>query len=121
MTAAAVGGARGAGRAAARGRRGRGSRWGRGRVASFRGAGGLGRLAARGGAVGAIRVVLAARSRHHARGWLLLALLVAIGAGVVLAAVTAGRRADSAFPRFVAAHGYDAIVYSSQPLPLERL
>jgi putative ABC transport system permease protein len=71
--------------------------------------------------VGAIRVVLAARSRRHARAWLLLALLVAICAGVVLAAVTAGRRADSAFPRFVAAHGYDAIVYSSQPLPLARL
>src|SRR5262249_53604347 len=31
------------------------------------------------------------------------------------------RRADSAFPRFVAAHGYDAIVYSGQPLPLEQL
>jgi hypothetical protein len=71
--------------------------------------------------VGAIRVVLAARSRHHARAWLLLALLVAICAGVVLTAVTAGRRADSAFPRFVAAHGYDAVVYANGPLPLSRL
>jgi ABC-type lipoprotein release transport system permease subunit len=71
--------------------------------------------------VGAIVVILAARSRRHLRGWLVLTLLVAIGTGFVLAAVTAGRRADSAFPRFVASHGYDAIVYSGQPLPLTRL
>jgi ABC-type lipoprotein release transport system permease subunit len=71
--------------------------------------------------VRAIGVILAARYRRHWQSWLLLALLVAIGTGIVLAAVTAGRRADSAFPRFVAAHGYDAIVYSGQPLPLERL
>lgn len=69
----------------------------------------------------AIGVILAARSRWHRQSWLLLVLLVAIGAGIVLAAVTAGRRADSAFPRFVAAHGYDAVVYSGQPLPLGRL
>ena len=31
--------------------------------------------------------------------------------------VTAGRRADAAFPRFAASHGFDAIVHSSQPLP----
>ena len=68
-----------------------------------------------------IGVILAARSRRYWRSWLLLVLMVAIGAGIVLAAVTAGRRADSAFPRFVAAHGYDAIVYSGQPLPLEQL
>jgi ABC-type lipoprotein release transport system permease subunit len=66
-------------------------------------------------------VILAARSRHHWRGWLLLTLLVMVGTGVVLAAITAGRRADSAFPRFVAAHGYDAIVYANEPLPLAHL
>jgi hypothetical protein len=71
--------------------------------------------------VRAIVVILAARSRRHLRGWLVLTLVVAIGTGLVLAAVTAGRRADSAFPRFVASHGYDAIVYSAQPLPLTRL
>jgi hypothetical protein len=48
---------------------------------------------------------------------MLLGLVAAIGTGVVLAAVTAGHRADSAFPRFAASHGYDAIVYSVQPLP----
>jgi hypothetical protein len=71
--------------------------------------------------VRAVVVILAARFRRHLRGWLVLALLVAIGTGLVLAAVTAGRRADSAFPRFVASHGYDAIVYGGQPLRLTRL
>lgn len=69
----------------------------------------------------AIRVILAARFRIHWRGWLVLTLLVMIGTGAVLTSVTAGRRADSAFPRFVASHGYDAIVYSSKPLPLAHL
>jgi putative ABC transport system permease protein len=67
--------------------------------------------------MGAILLVLTARGRRYWRSWLLLGLVVAIGTGFVLAAVTAGRRADSAFPRFAASHGYDAIVYSGQPLP----
>lgn len=67
--------------------------------------------------MGAILLVLTARARRYWRSWLLLGLVAAIGTGFVLAAVTAGRRADSAFPRFAASHGYDAIVYSSQPLP----
>jgi hypothetical protein len=62
-------------------------------------------LAARGGGMGAIAVILAARSRRHWRAWLALALLVALGTGLVLAATTAGRRADSAFPRFAATGG----------------
>ncbi|HEY0935461.1 MAG TPA: hypothetical protein VGD91_17165, partial [Trebonia sp.] len=65
----------------------------------------------------AIWIILAARSRQQWRAWLLLTLLVTVGTGLVLAAVTAGRRADSAFPEYVAAHGYDAIVYPSTPLP----
>ncbi len=71
--------------------------------------------------MGAIAVILAARSRRHWRAWLALALLVALGTGLVLAATTAGRRADSAFPRFAAAYGYDAIAYASKPLPLDSL
>ena len=67
--------------------------------------------------MGAILLVLTARARYFWRSWLVLGLVVAIGTGFVLAAVTAGRRADSAFPRFAASHGYDAIVYSAQPLP----
>jgi hypothetical protein len=66
--------------------------------------------------MGAILLVLAARARRYWRTWLLL-LVAAIGTGIALAAVTAVRRADSAFPRFAASHGYDAIVYSGQPLP----
>ena len=69
----------------------------------------------------AIWVILTARARRQWQGWLLLTLLVAIGTGVVLSAVTAGRRADSAFPGYVAAHGYDAIVYPLHPLPLATL
>jgi hypothetical protein len=71
--------------------------------------------------VGAIWVILAARSRRYWQAWLVLTLLVTLGTGLVLAAVTAGRRADSAFPRFVAAHGFDGVVYASSPLPLTRL
>ncbi len=36
---------------------------------------------------------------------------------MVLFATAAGRRTASAFPRFIAAHGYDAEVYTSVPLP----
>jgi hypothetical protein len=71
--------------------------------------------------VRAIWVILAARLRRQWRGWLLLTLLVTIGTGAVLSAVTAGRRADAAFPGFVAAHGFDAIVYPEQALPLATL
>jgi hypothetical protein len=48
---------------------------------------------------------------------LLLGILVALATGLVLAGVSAGRRTAAAFPRFVAAHGYDAVTYSSKPLP----
>ena len=65
----------------------------------------------------AVWLVFAAKLRRHWRSWLLLSLLIAIASGFVLAATAAGRRTDSAFPRYVASHGYDAIVYSAQPLP----
>jgi hypothetical protein len=71
--------------------------------------------------VRAIWVILTARFRRQWRGWLLLTLLVTIGTGAVLSAVTAGRRADTAVPAFVAAHGYDAVVYADKPLPLATL
>ena len=52
----------------------------------------------------------------------MLSLLIAVAGGFVLAGTAAGDRTDSAFPRYVASHGYDAIVYSAQPLPkLARL
>jgi hypothetical protein len=68
-------------------------------------------------AVGAVCLVFRAKLRRHWRSWLLLSLLIAVFASFVLAATAAARRTDSAFPRYVASHGYDAIVYSTQPLP----
>ena len=72
--------------------------------------------------MGAVWLVFGAKLRRHWRSWLLLSLLIAVASGFVLAGTAAGGRTDSAFPRYVASHGYDAIVYSTQPLPrLARL
>ena len=67
----------------------------------------------------AVWVVLVAGFRRQWRSWLLLSLLIAVASRFVLASTAAGRRTDSAFPRYVASHGYDAIVYTVQPLPKE--
>jgi ABC-type lipoprotein release transport system permease subunit len=68
----------------------------------------------------AVWLVLVAGFRRQWRSWMLLGLLIAVVSGFVLASTAAGRRTDSAFPRYVASHGYDAIVYTVKPLP-ERL
>ena len=47
----------------------------------------------------------------------MIAVLVAIVGGVVLAAAAAGRRTVSAFPSFVSRYGFDAAVYVEAPLP----
>ena len=65
----------------------------------------------------AVRLVLTAQFRQQWRPWLVLSLLIAVTCGFVMAAATAGRRTASAFPRFVAGHGYDAIVYGATPIP----
>jgi len=65
----------------------------------------------------AVRLVFRGELRRRWRSWVALALLITLVAGLVLAATAAGRRTASAFPRFVAAYGYDALVYSGQPLP----
>ena len=67
--------------------------------------------------MGAVRLVFRAESRGRWRAWLAIAILISIVGGVVLAAAAAGRRTDSAFPRFVRAHGFDAIVYAIRPEP----
>jgi hypothetical protein len=67
--------------------------------------------------LGAVRLVFGAEFRLRWKSWVALALLVALVAGSVLAAAAAGRRTASAFSRFVAAHGYDVLVYSFQPVP----
>lgn len=65
----------------------------------------------------AVPLVLAAQFRQQWRPWLVLSLMIAVVSGFVLAAAAAGRRTASAFPRFVADHGYDAIVYTYGPVP----
>jgi len=62
-------------------------------------------------------MLLHAQLRRHWKSWLALAALVALVGGLVMAAVTTARRTAAAFPDFVARHGYDAVVYSSRPLP----
>ena len=67
--------------------------------------------------MGAVRLVFRAELRRRWRSWLAIALLVALVGGFVLAATAAGRRTDSAFPRFVATYGFDAVAYTTQPVP----
>jgi FtsX-like permease family len=67
--------------------------------------------------VGTVRMVFRAQLRHRWRSWLAITILISLVGGVVMAAIAAGHRTDSAIPRFVAAHGFDAEVYSSLPAP----
>jgi hypothetical protein len=62
-------------------------------------------------------MVFAAELRRRWRSWLVMAALIALVGGLVLFAAAAGRRTASAFPSFVAAHGFDAAVYGNRPLP----
>jgi ABC-type lipoprotein release transport system permease subunit len=72
--------------------------------------------------MGALRLLFRAEFRRRWRSWLVLATLIAVVGGVALAAAAAGRRTDSAFPRFVSAYGFDAGVYAMRPMPkLARL
>ena len=64
-----------------------------------------------------VGMVFLAQLRHRWRSWLAIAFLISLVGGVVMAAMAAGRRTDSAIPRFVAAHGFDAEVYSILPAP----
>ena len=53
-----------------------------------------------------IGLVFGTEFRRRWRSWLILVVLIAVVGGLVLAAAAAGRRTATAFPRFVAAHGY---------------
>jgi hypothetical protein len=64
-----------------------------------------------------VRMLFYAEARRRWRSWLLLSVLVALTTGLIVAGVSAGHRTAAAFPRFVATHGYDAVAYSSRPLP----
>jgi hypothetical protein len=61
-----------------------------------------------------LRLVFGVKLRRYWRSWLLLTVLIAIVSGFVLAATAAGNRTDSAFPRYLARHGCDAIVYTTR-------
>jgi len=67
--------------------------------------------------LGGVSLVFQAELRRRWRSWLTIALLVSVVGGFVLAAAAAGRRTESAFPRFVAAHGFDVVVYANEPHP----
>jgi hypothetical protein len=67
--------------------------------------------------LGAIRLVFRAELHRRWKSWLALAALIALVAGTVLAAAAAGRRTATALPRFVAAHGFDFLVYNTKPVP----
>jgi hypothetical protein len=67
--------------------------------------------------LGALVLVMRAESRRRWRAWLALVLLVAFVGGVVLGAIAAGRRTESALPSFLATHGFDAAVYVTKPWP----
>jgi len=66
--------------------------------------------------VGAVWLVFGAEFRRRWRSWLILVLLIAVVGGLVLAASAAGRRTSTAFPRFVAAHGYDYLIFNFTPV-----
>ncbi len=68
-----------------------------------------------------VGMVFLAQLRHRWRSWLAIALLIGLVGGVIMAAAAAGRRTESAFPAFVATHGFDAEVYSTQPAEISRL
>ena len=64
----------------------------------------------------ALGLLLRARLRRW-RGWVSLCLLAGLLSGLALAAASAGHRTATAFPQFVAAHGYDGLVISAAPMP----
>ena len=58
--------------------------------------------------MGAVGLAFRAELRRRWRSWLAVAVLISVVGGLVLATAAAGRRTGSAFPPFVAAHGFDA-------------
>ena len=62
-------------------------------------------------------LVFGAELRRRWRSWLILAALIALVGGLVLAAAAAGRRTATAFPRFASAYGYDVAAFNPQSGP----
>ena len=66
--------------------------------------------------MGAVRMLFGTELRRRWRSWLILVVLIAVVAGLVLAAAAAGRRTATAFPRFVTSHGYDVYIFNQKPV-----
>ncbi len=64
-----------------------------------------------------VALMFRAELRRRWRSWLAIAILISVVGGLVLASTAAGRRTEAAFPRFVSARGFDAVVYTNQPAP----
>ncbi len=67
--------------------------------------------------VAVVMMLLHGEFRHRWRSWVAGALLVGLVSGLVLAGVATARRTATAFPRYEAAHGFDAFFYSAAPVP----
>jgi hypothetical protein len=67
--------------------------------------------------LGAVRLAFRAESRRRWRSWLAIAVLISVVGGFVLAAASAGRRTELAFPRFAASYGFDTAVFALRPVP----
>jgi len=65
----------------------------------------------------AVWLAFRAESRRRWRSWLAIAILISVVGGFVLAAAAAGRRTETAFPRFVATRGFDVVVYANEAQP----
>ena len=62
--------------------------------------------------MGAVGFTFRAELRSRWKSWLVIAVLITLVGGFVLAATAAGRRTNAAVPVFVATYGYDASVYT---------
>ena len=62
--------------------------------------------------MGTVAFAFRAQVRSRWKSWLLIVILITLVGGFVLAATAAGRRTNTAVPDFVAAHGFDATVYT---------
>jgi FtsX-like permease family len=67
--------------------------------------------------VAVVTMLLRAGVRQRWRSWLASAFLVALVGGLVLAGVATARATETAFPRYLSAHGYDAFFYSAGVRP----
>jgi hypothetical protein len=64
-----------------------------------------------------VGLVFRTELRRRWRSWMAVAILISVVGGLGLASAAAAHRTESAFPRFAAAYGFDAAVYSARPVP----